>query len=101
MPLSCMQRGYYLPDVLGGVKVQDSTRTVECGEAHDVSKTIQSVALAPKGNFMVSCTNETEIKLFDFPPSKPGQAVAVINTNQTKNHQLKLSREYGYEVMRL
>ena len=71
-------------------------RTVECTEAHEPTKTIQSVALAPKGNFMLSCTNETEIRLFAFPPSKDSSPVATINTNQTKNHQLKLSPDGRY-----
>merc|ERR1711871_442649 len=40
--------------------------------------------------YMLSCTNETEIKLFAFPP-EGSDAVETINTNQTKNHQLKMS----------
>merc|ERR1712146_784591 len=39
---------------------------------------------------MLSCTNETEIGLFAFPP-QGSEPVATINTNQTKNHQLKMS----------
>eukprot|EP01047_Picozoa_sp_COSAG01_P042590 COSAG01_NODE_3728_length_5757_cov_7.514493_3_plen_313_part_00 len=87
-------KGHFLPDIIGpkAVGLKDSTRTVECTDAHDVGKTIQSVALAPKGNFMISCTNETEIRLFAFPPEGPkASPVCTINTNQTKNHQLRLS----------
>jgi WD40 repeat protein len=90
-------RGYYLPDIVGdqAVGLAASTRTVEKLEAHDVAKTIQSVAVAPRGNFVVSCTNETEIRLFTFPLTNDGP-VETINTNQTKNHQLKLSPDGKY-----
>jgi WD40 repeat protein len=88
-------RGYYLPDVMGDVGAKGSSQTVNFAKAHDENRTIHNVALAPKGNYMLSCTNETEIKLFAFPP-QGGDAVETINTNQTKNHQLKMSPDGAF-----
>ena len=82
-------KAYYLPDVMGDAGAKDSSRTLTLLKAHDDNRTVHNVALAPKGNYMLSCKNETEIKLFAFPPQ--ANAVETINTNQTKNHQLKMS----------
>lgn len=89
-------RAYYLPDVMGTVGAKASTQTLNLAKAHSENRTIHNVALAPKGNYMLSCTNETEIKLFSFPPSGGSEAVDTINTNQTKNHQLRMSPDGTY-----
>ena len=76
-------RAFLLPDLLSGSK---SPETIDCPNAHAEGRVIQDVALAPKGNFMLSMTNDTEIKLFSFPAE--GKPVETIKTT-AKNHQVK------------
>ena len=83
-------RAFSLPDLLSGSK---SPETIDCPNAHAEGRVIQDVALAPKGNFMLSMTNDTEIKLFSFPAE--GKPVETIKTT-AKNHQLALSPNGEY-----